>query len=45
VSKSNVTKIEEEKETESSIVQQFICRVPKNNHDAMVQVEKQFIDI
>jgi hypothetical protein len=47
VSKSNVTEIEEEEQKEigSSIVQQFICRVPKKNHDAMVQSEKQFIDI
>jgi hypothetical protein len=28
-----------------SIVQQFIYRLPKKNHDAMMQLEKQFIDI
>ena len=28
-----------------SIVQQFIYRLPKKNHEAMVQLEKQFIEI
>jgi uncharacterized protein YbaA (DUF1428 family) len=44
MSKSNVTEIKEEEEI-GSIVQQFIYRLPKKNHDAMVQMEKQFIDI
>jgi uncharacterized protein YbaA (DUF1428 family) len=42
--KSNVTKIEEEIEI-GNIVQQFICRVPKNNDDAMMQIAKQANDI
>jgi uncharacterized protein YbaA (DUF1428 family) len=45
MSKSNVTEIEEEKEIASSIVEQFICRVPKKNHDAMLQIAKQANDI
>ncbi len=45
MSKSNVTEIEEEKEIASSIVQQFLCRVPKKNHDAMLQIAKQANDI
>ena len=44
MSKSNVTELEEENEL-GSIVQQFIYRLPKNNYDAMVQLEKQFIDV
>ena len=44
MSKSKVTEIEEEKEI-GNIVQQFVCRLPKKNHDAMMQLEKQFIDI
>jgi uncharacterized protein YbaA (DUF1428 family) len=36
--------IEEEKEI-GSIVQQFICRVPKKNRDAMLQIAKQANDI
>jgi hypothetical protein len=44
MSKSNGTKMEQEKEIGSN-VQQFIYRLPKNNDDAMVQLEKQFIDI
>ena len=44
MSKSNVTGIKEEKEI-GNIVQQFICRLPKKNHDAMVHLEKQFIDV
>jgi uncharacterized protein YbaA (DUF1428 family) len=44
MSKSNVTELEEENEL-GSIVQQFIYRLPKNNHEAMVQLEKQFIEI
>ncbi len=45
MSKSKVTEIEEEKEIASSIVQQFLCRVPKKNHDAMLQIAKQANDI
>ncbi len=45
MSKSNITEIEEEKEIGSSIVQQFLCRVPKKNHDAMLQIAKQANDI
>jgi uncharacterized protein YbaA (DUF1428 family) len=44
MSKSNVTELEEEQEL-GSIVQQFIYRLPKKNHQAMVQLEKQFIEI
>jgi uncharacterized protein YbaA (DUF1428 family) len=39
-----MTEINEEEET-GSIIQQFIYRLPKKNHEAMVQLEKQFIDI
>ena len=45
MSKSNVTEIEEEKQIESSIVQQFICRVSKKNHDAMLQICKEAYDM
>ncbi len=45
MSKSNVTEIEKEKEIGSSIVQQFVCRVPKKNHDAILQIAKQANDI
>ncbi|MDF2768347.1 MAG: hypothetical protein K0S91_1182 [Nitrososphaeraceae archaeon] len=44
MSKSNGMEIEEERDI-GSIVQQFICRLPKKNRDVMVQVRKQFIDI
>jgi uncharacterized protein YbaA (DUF1428 family) len=44
MSKSNVTELEEEQEL-GSIVQQFIYRLAKKNHHAMVQLEKQFIEI
>jgi uncharacterized protein YbaA (DUF1428 family) len=44
MSKSKVTEIKEEEEI-GSIVQQFIYRLPKKNHDAMVHLEKQFIDV
>jgi uncharacterized protein YbaA (DUF1428 family) len=43
MSKSNVTEIQEQ--DVGSIVQQFIYRLPKKNHEAMVELEKQFIDI
>jgi uncharacterized protein YbaA (DUF1428 family) len=35
----------EHKEEIGNVVQQFIYRVPKKNHEAMVQLEKQFVDI
>jgi uncharacterized protein YbaA (DUF1428 family) len=44
MNKSNGTEMEQEKEI-GNIVQQFIYRLPKKNHEAMVQLEKQFIDI
>ena len=44
MSKSKVTEIEEEKEI-GNIVQQFICRLPKKNHDAMMQIAKKANDI
>jgi uncharacterized protein YbaA (DUF1428 family) len=44
MSKPNVTEIEEAKEI-GNIVQQFICRLPKKNHDAMMQIAKQANDI
>jgi tetrahydrodipicolinate N-succinyltransferase len=44
MSQSNVTEIKEQEET-GSIVQQFIYRLSKKNHDAMVELEKQFMDI
>jgi uncharacterized protein YbaA (DUF1428 family) len=40
MSKSNATEIKEQEEV-GSIVQQFICRLPKKNHDAMLQIAKQ----
>lgn len=43
MSKPSQTEMEQEKET-GSIVQQFIYRLPKKNHEAMIQLEKQFID-
>ena len=43
--KSKVTEIDAEKEI-GNIVQQFICRLPKKNHDAMMmQIAKQANDI
>jgi hypothetical protein len=42
--KSHGMEIEEEKEIQN-IVQQFIYQLPKKTHDAMMQLEKQFIDI
>jgi uncharacterized protein YbaA (DUF1428 family) len=44
MSKSKVTEIDEEKEI-GNIVQQFICRLPKKNHDAMMQIAKHANDI
>jgi uncharacterized protein YbaA (DUF1428 family) len=44
MSKSKVTEIEEEIEI-GNIVQQFICRLPKKNHDPMMQIAKQANDI
>jgi uncharacterized protein YbaA (DUF1428 family) len=42
--RSNETEMEQEKEI-GSIVQQFICPLPKKNHDAMLQIAKQANDI
>jgi hypothetical protein len=41
--KSSETEMEHEREV-GSIVQQFLYRLPKKNHDAMIQLEKQFVD-
>jgi uncharacterized protein YbaA (DUF1428 family) len=45
MSKPSQTEMEQEKEIGRSIVQQFIYRLPKKNHEAMIQLEKQLIDI
>lgn len=42
MSKLNTTEIEQEI---GSKVAHFVYRVPKKNHDAMVQINKQFADI
>jgi uncharacterized protein YbaA (DUF1428 family) len=42
---SELNKTELVQEESGSIVQQVICRLPKKNHEAMVQLLKQFIDI
>ncbi len=44
MSKSNGTEIEEEKEI-GSYVQLFVWRLPKKNHDTMVQFNNQWTDI
>jgi uncharacterized protein YbaA (DUF1428 family) len=44
MSKPSQTEMEQEKEIRGSIVQQFIYRLPKKNHEAMIQLEKQFVD-
>jgi uncharacterized protein YbaA (DUF1428 family) len=44
MSKPSQTEMEQGKQM-GSIVQQFIYRLPKKNHEAMIQLEKQFIDI
>jgi uncharacterized protein YbaA (DUF1428 family) len=44
MSKSNVTERNEEKEI-GSLLQLFVWRLPKKNHDAMVQFEKQINDL
>ena len=41
--KSSETEMEHEREV-GSIVQQFLYRLPKKNHEAMIQLEKQFAD-
>ena len=43
MSKPSEIEMEQEKEI-GSIVQQFIYRLPKKNHEAMIQLEKQFVD-
>jgi uncharacterized protein YbaA (DUF1428 family) len=44
MSKSNVTERNEEKEI-GSLLQLFVWRLPKKNHDAMVQFGKQVNDL
>jgi uncharacterized protein YbaA (DUF1428 family) len=41
--KSSETEMEHKREV-GSIVQQFLYRLPKKNHEAMIQLEKQFAD-
>jgi len=41
--KSSETEMEHEREV-GSIVQQFLYRLPKKNHEAMIQLEKKFAD-
>jgi len=41
--KSSETEIEHKREV-GSIVHQFLYRLPKKNHEAMIQLEKQFAD-
>jgi uncharacterized protein YbaA (DUF1428 family) len=43
MSKSNEIEVKHEKEI-GSIVQQFLYRLPKKNHEATTQLEKQFVD-
>ena len=43
MSKPSEIEMEQEKEI-GSIVQQFIYRLPKKNYEAMIQLEKQFVD-
>ena len=43
MSKPSQTEMEQEKEIRGSIAEQFIYPLPKKNHDAMIQLEKQFI--
>jgi hypothetical protein len=40
---SSETEMEHKREV-GSIVQQFLYRLPKKNHEAMIQLEKQFAD-
>ena len=45
MSKPNEMEMEMEQEKEiGSIVQQFIYRLPKKNHEAMIQLEKHFVE-
>jgi len=44
MSKPSQTEMEQEKEI-GSIVQQFIYRLPKRNHKAMIKLEKEFVNI
>lgn len=41
--KSSETEMEHNREV-GSIVQQFLYRLPKKNHETMIQLEKQFAD-
>ena len=42
---SKLTETEMQQGESGSIVQQFICRLPKKNHEAMVRLLKEFFDI
>jgi uncharacterized protein YbaA (DUF1428 family) len=43
MSKSNEVEIKNEMEI-GNIVQQFLYRLPKKNHQAMIQLERQFVE-
>jgi uncharacterized protein YbaA (DUF1428 family) len=42
---SELSRIEAKPQKAGSIVQQFICKAPKKNHEALVQLAKEFTDI
>ena len=42
---SEISGIETKRQEAGSIVQQFICRAPKKNHEALVQLAKEFTDM
>ena len=42
---SELSGIETKRQEAGSIVQQFICRAPKKNHQALVQLAKEFTDM
>jgi uncharacterized protein YbaA (DUF1428 family) len=42
---SELNEVETKRQEVESIVQQFICRAPKKNHEAMVQLAKEFTDM
>ncbi|MFL6425582.1 MAG: DUF1428 family protein [Nitrososphaeraceae archaeon] len=42
---SELSGIETKRQEAASIVQQFICRAPKKNHEALVQLAKEFTDM
>ena len=45
MSKSNIVEREQKKKEIGSHAQIFIYRVPKKNHDAMMQLNKQFVEV